>query len=168
MGSREKMGEHAGFGDFGGDMELEEGQNLPFGVPEEDCVVSMERKAEKWILEIKGEDGPFGAVMDMGEEREETKEEHTTEISDTHFRNIGKHVTDFRETNTENTYKDYTKESLIGRGYPENALHLPCSYESSTYYGNLYWYHGAGGVGRMLVKRSFAAGRHVDKMAHLA
>ncbi len=54
MGSREKMGEHAGFGDFGGDMELEEGQNLPFGVPEEDSVVSMGTESGEMDFGNKG------------------------------------------------------------------------------------------------------------------
>lgn len=41
------------------------------------------------------------------------KEGHTTEIGETHFQKSGKCVTGFRETNTEITYKDYNRESLI-------------------------------------------------------
>ena len=69
MGSGEKPGEGAGFGEFGGDMEPGEGQNLPFGVPEEDSAVSMGAEGGERDLGSSGvEDGPFGSVMDVGED----------------------------------------------------------------------------------------------------
>ena len=45
------------------------------------------------------------------------KEGYTTEIGDTHFRNIEKCVAGFRGTNTEITYKDYNRDSLILSSY---------------------------------------------------
>ena len=69
MGKGEKPGEGAGFGEFGGDMEPGEGQNLPFGVPEEDSAVSMGAEGGERDLGSSGvEDGPFGSVMDVGED----------------------------------------------------------------------------------------------------
>ena len=45
------------------------------------------------------------------------KEGYTTEIGDTHFRNIEKRVAGFRGTNTEITYKDYNRDSIILSSY---------------------------------------------------
>ena len=70
-------------------------------------------KEEERMAEVK--------IIDDGMEKYEgevlLKEGYVTEIGDTHFRNIEKCVAGFRGTNTEITYKDYTRESLILSSY---------------------------------------------------
>lgn len=81
MGSGEKTGEGTGFGEFGGDMEPGEGQNLPFGVPEEDSAVSLGTEGGEMDLGSSGvEDGPFGSVMDTGEDMPGGVESFGTEM----------------------------------------------------------------------------------------
>lgn len=81
MGSGEKPGEGTGFGDFGGDVEPGERQNLPFGVPEEDSAVSMETEGGEMDFGSSGvEDGPFGSVMDTGENMPGGMESFGTEM----------------------------------------------------------------------------------------
>ena len=81
MGSGEKPGEGTGFGEFGGDMEPGEGQNLPFGVPEEDSAMTMGTEGREMDLGSSGvEDGPFGSVMDTGEDMPGGMESFGTEM----------------------------------------------------------------------------------------
>lgn len=81
MGSGEKPGEGTGFGEFGGDMEPGERQNLPFGVPEEDPAVSMGTEDGEMDFGSSGvEDGPFGSVMDTGEDMPGGMEAFGTEM----------------------------------------------------------------------------------------
>lgn len=81
MGSGQKPEEGAGVGEFGGNMEPGEGQNLPFGVPEEDSAVSMGTEGGEMDLESSGmEDGPFGSVMDVGEDMPGGMESFGTEM----------------------------------------------------------------------------------------
>ncbi len=81
MGSGQKPGESAGFGEFGGNMEPGEGQNLPFGVSEEDSAVSMGTEGGEMDLGSSGvEDGPFGSVMDTGEDMPGGMESFGTEM----------------------------------------------------------------------------------------
>ena len=81
MGKGEKPGEGAGFGEFGGDMEPGEGQNLPLGVPEEDSARLMGTEGGEMDLGSSGvEDGPFGSAMDTGEDMPEGMESFGTEM----------------------------------------------------------------------------------------
>ena len=81
MGSGEKPEEGKGLGDFGEDMEPGEGQNLPFGVPEEDSAVSLGTEGGDMDLGSSGvEDGPFGSVMDTGEDMPGGVESFGTEM----------------------------------------------------------------------------------------
>ena len=82
MGSGERPGEGAGFGEFGGDMEPGERQNLPFGVPEEDSAMTMGTEGREMDLGSSGvEDGPFGSVVDTGEDMPGGVESFGTEMA---------------------------------------------------------------------------------------